>query len=239
MPKTFVFLSSLFLCMLTLNCLAQKTKKIIQKDNTPLFNGLTIQGDVASVASSLLSNGETYSYEAAAQVDLKHKFYPIFELGYAGANKTSNDNVNFKTNGLFGRVGVDLNLLSPKKDEKPTSNLFLAGIRFGMSNFPYSITNVLISDNYWGGTESTNFDNKNATKLWYEIVVGVRVEVFKNIFMGWSVRSKNMLSQDVAGEVSPWYVPGFGTNTGSNWGFNYTIGYKIQISQKNRIPVKK
>ncbi len=232
MQKTFAYISSLILCTLTLTAVAQKNIKTPEKDNTPLFNGLTIQLDVASVASSFLSNGESYSYEAGAQVDLKHKYYPVFELGYAGANKTSNNDINFKTNGLFGRLGVDINLINPKKDQKPTTNLFLAGIRLGMSNFPYNVSNVIITDNYWGGSETFNYPAKISTKVWYEIVAGVRVEVTKNIYMGWTIRSKNMLSQDIAGEVAPWYVPGFGTNTGNNWGFNYTIGYKLQIPMK-------
>lgn len=239
MQKIFVYISSLFLCLLTLTVEAQKSKKAPEKDNTPLFNGLTIQADAASLVSSLLSNGETYSYEAGVQVDLKHKFYPIFELGYGGANKTSNNDINFKTNGLFGRIGVDINLLTPKKDKKPTTNLFLAGIRLGMSGSPYSVTNVVITDNYWGRSEILNFPNQTSTKIWYEIVAGVRVEVTKNIFMGWTIRSKNMLSQDVTGNVTPWYIPGFGINTAGNWGLNYTIGYKLQIPVQPTTPNKK
>lgn len=223
------------LCMFTLTVQAQPAKKVIRIDNAPFFNGITIQADVASVASSLFSNGETYSYEAGAQVDLRHKYYPVVELGFAGANKTSNNDIIFKTNGLFGRVGFDINILKPKKDEKPTSNLFLVGLRVGMTNFKYNLSNVTITDDYWGGTYPVDYSNlKPITKVWYEIVAGIRVQVVKNIFMGWTIRNKNMLSQDVAGNAAPWYVPGFGTNTGSNWGFNYTIGYKFQLPLKNK-----
>src|SRR5665647_3477674 len=71
------------------------------------WNGFTIQADVASLISSSLQKGESYSMEGGVQVNLKNKYFPIIELGLAGANKTSIDNIDFKTNGLFGRLGVD------------------------------------------------------------------------------------------------------------------------------------
>jgi hypothetical protein len=203
-------------------------KKIIESSDTiktPLYNGFMIQADIASVVTSALSNGVTYSYEAGIQVDLKHKYYPVIELGFAGANKTTPENIGFITNAPFGKIGIDFNILKKKKDSKPTNNLFLMGVRLGMTNFNYKLTNVTITDNYWGGSEVVLAGTNTTSKIWWEIVAGVRVEVVKNIYMGWNVRIKNLLSQDAVGVVSPWYIPGFGINTASNWGFNYTIGY--------------
>ncbi len=194
---------------------------------TPLLNGFTVQLDVASLAYNFISNGETYSSEASVQADLKHKYFPIVEVGFGGADKVTADNSGFKTNGLFGRIGLDLNLLKQKEGAKPTNNLFLAGVRLGFTSFLYDISNVTISDNYWGSTEILNYESQSATKVWYEIVAGVKVEVFKNIYMGWTVRTKNLLNQDTEGKVSPWYVPGFGVNTSSTWGFSYSIGYRF------------
>jgi len=207
----------------------QAQKKIIESADTvhvALYNGFTIQGDIASLATSALSKGETYSYEAALQVDLKHKYYPILELGVAGANKTTADLIGFTTNAPFGRIGVDFNILKKKKDSKPTNNMFLVGLRVGMSNFKYKITNVTISNDYWGGNEVVDYSNIPATtKVWWEITAGVRVEVIKNIYMGWTVRTKNLLTQDTEGQVAPWYIPGFGISASGNWGLNYAIGY--------------
>lgn len=238
MLRTYAFISSFLLCVISFSGFAQKSEKKTTTENAIILNSVTIHGDIASIAGSALSNGETYSYEAGIQADVKHEFYPVFELGFAGANKISTDNINFSTNAIFGRIGVDVNLLKPKKDEKPTNNLLLAGFRLGMSSFPYSISNVQISDNYWNETQTIGFENVSSTKIWYEIVLGLKVEITKNIFMGWSVRSKNMLSQDITGNPSPWFIPGFGTNTGSNWGFNYTLGYKIEMPTFKKI-VKK
>lgn len=234
MLKISSYISSLLICFTALSVNAQKPKILPDKDTTPLFNGLTIQVDAASVVSSAISNGETYSYEAGAQVDLKHKYFPIFELGYGGANKTSNDNINFNTKGSFERIGVDINMLRPKKGQKPTNNLFVVGVRLGMTNFHYNINNVSITDDYWNESKTFNYSDIGVTKLWYEIVAGIHVDVGKNIYMGWIVRNKNLISQDVAGNLAPWYIPGFGINNGTNWGFSYTIGYRLQIVSKNK-----
>lgn len=218
-----------------------KTKPTLATDSivVPFFNGIIVQGDVASVASSILSKGETHSYEGSAQIDLKHKFYPTVELGYADANKLTNDNIGFKTNGLFWRGGIDFNLLKQKKDSKPTNNLLLLGLRLGMSSFNYNVTNVTITDDYWGGTSQTlNYNNVSTTKIWYELAGGIRVEVLKNIYMGWTIRLKTLLSTDADGAVTPWYIPGFGTNKSSNLGLNYTVGYKFQLPAKKKQPVK-
>jgi hypothetical protein len=206
---------------------AQEKKENPELAKTPLINGFTIQADIASIVSSALSKGETYSAEGGLQINLKHKYYPIVELGFGGANKISNDDRRFNAYGLFGRIGADINLLKKKEDAKPSKNLFLAGARIGFTNFSYDISNISIANDYWGGTEMLNYPNRNATKVWVELVAGVRVEVFKNIFLGWTVRNKNLLNKDTEGEISSWYIPGFGINSPRTWGFNYTIGYQF------------
>ena len=231
MPKKISkYIISLILCLAILPIQAQKSGRHIEvKTDTVkvnLYNGFTVYADAASAVTSVISKGETYSYEGAIQVNLLRKYFPILELGFAGADKTSNNAINFNTNGLFGRLGVDFNLQKKGKDSKPTNNMFQAGVRLGMSNFNYNITNAIVSDSYWGASEVINYNNISTNKMWFEVVVGVRVEIVKNIFMGWSVRNKNLLSKDIPNSPNPWYIPGFGTNTGnSNWAINYVIGY--------------
>jgi hypothetical protein len=247
MQKIFVYISSLVFCLTVFSAQAQESNKPQEPnkaqqpqqpnkgeeaDTIPLFNGMTVQADVASVIGSVTSSGVTYSYEVGAQLDFKHKFYPIIEIGHAGADKTSTNDISYQTNGLFGRVGVDVNLIRPKKDSRPTNNLFLVGVRMGMSKFKYNLNNVTVTDSYWGGSETLDYPNVSTAKIWYEIVLGIRVEVIKNLYMGWSVRTKNMISQDATGDITPWYVPGFGLNKGSVQGLNYTIGYKFNIRSK-------
>lgn len=207
----------------------QAQRKIIEnKDTTkqvPFYNGFYVQADVASIIMSARSNKETYSYEAGIQVDIKHKYYPVIEAGFGSSDKTSLKNYEFTTSAPYARVGMDFNLLKKKKDSKPTNNLFLAGLRLGMSNFNYKISNLSVTDSYWGGSESVFTSNYNTTKFWWEIVAGVKVEVIKNIYMGWSARKRILITKDTEGDIFPYYIPGFGVNSTGNWGLNYTIGY--------------
>jgi len=234
MRRIFVYISSFLLCLTVSTAIAQKKKQIeIPQDSTRWLNGFTVKVDAASLVTSSLMNSSSYSTEGGIQLDLKHKLFPTIEFGIAGANKLASDNISFKTNGVFERIGIDFNLRKRKKDSRPTNNLFIAGLRLGMSHFDYNVTNVTITDDYWGVTETFSYLNQSTTKLWYEFVVGVQVEVLKDFYMGWSIRNKNLITQDVSGKVAPWYIPGFGQNNGSNWGFNYTLGYHFLSPKKN------
>jgi len=244
MLKTFKYISSLIFCMLMVYSVqAQKIK--IQKKTVsdsipvPFFNGIIVEGDIASVASSVLSNGGTHSYEGAVKIDLKHKFYPTFEFGYASADKLTVDNIGFSTNGAFWRGGIDINMLKQKKAANAINSMLLLGVRLGVSSFNYNITNVTITDEYWGGPAQTmNYNNLSTTKVWLELTAGIRVEVLKNIYMGWTIRNKNLLTSTADGAVTPWYIPGFGVNKSTNLGLNYTIGYKFQVPVKKKISAK-
>lgn len=225
MRNIYVYIISLLACCILQPLAAQEKKQLADITRSLWVNGVTVQADVASLVTSLVTKGEAYSAEGGVQIDLKHKYYPIVELGFGGANKISAADVDFSTYGLYGRLGVDINLIKKSEDSKPSNNLFLAGVRLGMSNFRYNITNQTVTDPYWGGTRILDPIENFESKFWFEIVAGVRVEVVKNIYMGWNIRNKQLLSKDPEGQPSTWYIPGFGRNTGSAWGFNYIVGY--------------
>jgi hypothetical protein len=227
MQQTYVYLTSILLCLNLLTARSEEKKTNSKAEEVKWWSGMLVQVDAASFIYSSIMKGDTYTMEGSAQLGIKQKIYPVVEIGLAGADKTMTSLASYKTNAPFGRVGVDINLLSPKKDEKPTNNLFLVGIRLGFSNFSYDVNNLIIKDEYWGKSETKNYPNEIANKAWYELVAGLRVEVYKNIYLGWNVRNRNLLSKETVGSISPWYIPGYGLNGSSNWGFNYTIGYKF------------
>lgn len=205
--------------------------KPLQRDTVKarFFNGVRLDVDLVPFATKFLSTNETFSYELALQTDLKHKYFPVVEVGYGGADKISSSNIGYKTSAVFGRVGLDFNIMKEKKSVKPTNNLFIAGVRVGFSNFKYNITNVTIANDYWGENLNMNYVSIPASKVWIEFVAGMRVEIFKNVFLGWTVKNKSISSEEVSGKFTPWYIPGFGKNTGSaNWEVNYSVGYKFK-----------
>lgn len=222
------FIISLFCLSSIYNVSAQVSK---QKKDTVLkaaLRGLRLDIDLVPVASNFIYKGARFGYEAGLYADLKHKYFPAVEIGFAGADKTSTGGVTFNTTGMYGRVGVDFNLIKQKKDKLPSNNMFFAGARIGFSPYSYNYKNIQVQNNYWGSAISENFENINVTKVWFEVLAGIRVEVLQNIYMGWTVRNKKLIGQDVTGEFQPWYIPGFGLKgEGNSWGVNYIIGYKF------------
>lgn len=222
-----ILLYFFFVCGIQAQVDTIKTKVVEKSTKEKLLKGIFVQVDAASILSSAFVKNSTYSMEGGVQFDLKRKYFPVIEIGYAGADKLSNNDVMYFSNVLFERIGIDFNLSKPKKDALPTNNLILGGVRLGMSNFDYNISNIKITDNYWGGTESPDYSMNTTSKLWFEIVFSVKVEVFKNAYMGWTVRNKNLLGTEIPNEVFPWFIPGYGINKSTSWGFNYMIGYRF------------
>jgi len=223
--KYIIFISLLFLsATANLNAQTAENKKDTVKTNKTWFYGIRAEVDMSSFLKSAISK-DTYSFEGAVQANVLQSYFPVIEIGFAGANHLANNNIGFKTDGLFGRVGLDFKLLKQKPSEKPVPHLLLAGARLGMSPFAYNISNVEIIDNYWNETQMLDFKGNKTFQVWAEVVASTRVEIFKNIFMGWSVRLKLKFSETKKGPISPWYIPGYGVNNDSHWDFNYSIGY--------------
>lgn len=227
---SYIIISSILLLLgFSFQSFAQEKKKNEQKkDSVALFQGLWIETDIAPLIESALFNKYAYSMQGNLQANLNNKYFPIVELGLAGADKTTLENIQFKTNGLFGKVGMDFSMMKPKPNATQKNNYVLVGARFGMSHFNYSIYNQTITDNYWGNSETFNLESIPATKIWAEIVAGLRVDVYKRIYMGWTVRNKHLITQTKSGENAPWYIPGYGIGNSAIWGFNYCIGFKLK-----------
>lgn len=230
----YIIAGSFLLCGVV-TCVSAQDKKPgiklsqIKKDTIQnrLWQGLVVEFDIEPLVEAVVMNNSTYSTQGNLQLNLKRKYFPVVELGVGGADKTTSGGIDYKTNGVFGKIGMDFSLMKPKPGAKLINNYFLAGARLGMTHFKYSISNISYTDDYWGGTGNINIESVPSTKFWVEIVAGVRVEVYKRIYLGWTVRNKHLINQDKVGVVSPWYIPGYGKNNSSLWGFSYIIGYHI------------
>lgn len=218
----------IFILLSVVTVVAQDTTKNKIKQKIPVLQSIGLEVDVSPIITIFLNKDAVYSFEGAINTSLKNKYFPVFEFGMAGADKTANNEIHFTTNGLFGRAGMDINLLKTKEGSKPKFRSYItAGLRLGYSNATYSIDNIVITDDYWNHTEIISY-HQPSSNFWYEIVGSIRVEVLKNIFMGWSIRKKALFSDFETGLPYPWYIPGYG-NAGStsNWGFNYCVGYRF------------
>lgn len=215
----------LLLLVISVGLSAQSVEK---KDTVtgPFFQGFRIEADLVPLVTTI-AGSDSYNYEAAVQFYLRNKLYPAFEAGFGGAEKTLYSGIGFKGSGLFYRLGTDFNLMKSAPDAKMSNNLLLVGARLGFSGFGYDLYNLSIPGNYWNESLTKDMTGQQYFGMWLELGASIRVELTKNIFIGWNIRSKNLILKPKAGEFKPWYIPGYGISNDNNFGFNYLIGYKF------------
>ncbi len=191
------------------------------------LNSLRVEVDISPVITTFLNRGDVYQYEGAIQAEINKRFYPVFEIGYAGADKLTTSGIDYQGNALFYRLGMDFNLIKNHTSENKFTNYFLIGARLGHTNFDYNLQNITFENEYW----DTNFQKDlrgESFNLWFEITAGIRVEIYKRVYIGWTARIKNLINKPDPGDYKPFYIPGFGINgDGSVWAFNYMLGYKF------------
>ena len=198
-----------------------------------VFRGLSVHADIGSPIISLLG-GYARSYELQLDVNLYRRLYPIFEIGYATARKEALSGIVYDTKAPFFRVGLNYGLLKPFKDDESARSVKcypFVGLRYAFSPITYNLSNVKIEDEYWGTSTFKNFNNNLEYAGWMEVVGGVRVDLFKGLTLGWSVRIKTFLHTSAPDKSYIWYVPGYGKSSGMGVMFNYTIGYTFYSGQ--------
>ncbi|MFV0392096.1 MAG: DUF6048 family protein [Paludibacteraceae bacterium] len=226
----YIIISSLFAFGLAFTASAQDNKVSEEKVDSvkePLFQGFFVEVDVAPLIENNLINKYAYSYQGNLMINLRNRFFPLVEVGYGGGEQTNSTGIYFKSSGVFEKIGIDLRLLKPKPEATIKNNYLLGGVRIGMSHFNYTLNNAILTDPYWGETQTLNQNDLSVTKLWFEIVAGLRVSVHKNIYMGWNIRNKRLLSKVPEGQTTPWYIPGYGIGNSAIWGFSYIVGYRF------------
>jgi len=164
------------------------------------------------------------SYESALNVNVSNKFYGVIEAGYATTN-LKKDNYGYLSEGYFVKAGMDKNLL-----KKYPSDFLGIGFRIGNAQFSHSASNITIESEHWNTTQSS-VENNAHSFYWFEVSFGIKGEIFKNLYLGWSGLVKiNMTSIDDT--FTPYNIPGFGKYSGTvKLGVNYFIIYQIPFNR--------
>lgn len=226
---------------------SRKKKKKTNDDypHYPLLNGLELAVDLWGPGAKLLGN-DNLQIEFAADLNMKSRFFPIVELGYAKTDVWGDDGIHFRQGGApYIRLGLDYNALY----KKTHGHMLMVGLRYGFTSFKYDITQVTVTDEVYGGTLSNpnlEDDYWGSTSLpyshqgmkgrlgWLEFVVGIRAHLSKRIYMGWAIRMKYKQSATCGTYGNPQNVPGYGKFGSSTMGVTYTITYKLPFLEKKR-----
>ena len=182
------------------------------------------------------SEGDNLNYEIVGDLQITDNLYLAAEYGLID-RLIEDENINFNSNGSFLRFGFDYNMF---KNWVGMDNAIFVGLRYGSSNFSNKIVsyNVRNSDAYFSNFVDNNYqtiDHSNLKGSWLEIVAGVKVETFNNVYLGFSLRLNKLLSTEKPENFDNLFIPGFNKVTDENTfgsGFNYTLTYSIPLSKK-------
>lgn len=229
MLRSIISISLIFLAGISLT--AQETKK--ESDTVPYKDryGIRVGLDVVLPIYTLLGD-DNKGFEIVGDFRLSKRFYLASELGYRDYTRQE-DFFNFSSSGQYIKLGVDYNAY---KNWLGMENMIVVGLRYAFSTFDETVNEYAINADPFvpvrTETESVTFDGLNAQ--WIELVLGLKVEVLHNVFLGVSFRGNSMITSKQPDNFKNLYAPGFGNVSFNNKGFsfNYTLSYLIPIFRK-------
>ncbi len=234
------YISLLFLFVIASGFSQSKTIDLNPKDTTSYKQpyGLRAGIDLSRLVISFFDNDYT-GLEIVGDYRLSQKLYLAAELGNEKKTKQE-DLYNFTTSGSYIKAGIDYNTYGNWYGEQ---NMITLGGRLAVSNFSQTVNNYQLFDanRYWNPTDfvdgSGNLQREfnGRTKSWLEGVVGMKMEIVKNLYLGASIRLGVLLSDPKDAIFPNLFIPGFNKVTdGSRFGvgYNYSISYLIPLYKK-------
>ena len=208
---------------------------LIKKDKLLNINKIRFGFDLLKpIASS--SEGDNLNYEIVGDLQLTENIYLAGEYGLVD-KVIEDENINFNSTGSFLRIGFDYNMF---ENWIGMDNSIYVGLRYGTSSFSSKILdyNVRNKDSYFSNLVTNEFQTieySNLSGNWIEILLGIKVETFKNVYLGLSLRLNKLLSDKKPDNFGNLFIPGFNKVTDENTfgsGFNYTLTYSIPLKKR-------
>jgi hypothetical protein len=183
------------------------------------------------IGTDLLAIGKTYQtsyfkgWEINADADIYRRYYVTGDYGSWTVNYPTGNGV-YGSGGNYFRVGVDINFLL--KD--PDRNMFFLGVRRAHSTYSdysdYTYTDPIF------GSINMSVINPAAKANWNEITTGLRVKIWKFIWLGATARVKFAMKGKDQADLKSYEVPGYGRTFKTNWwGINYQIFVRIPVRE--------
>jgi hypothetical protein len=170
-----------------------------------------------------LSEKKNFSAEGYFSYDLNQRTAIALSGGYLNYNY-SQYNYDFRSKGIFFRIGPDFNLRNPQV----ASDKYWAGIglKYGLSLFSTE-TPALREAGYWG-TYWSSIPKVSSTAHFLEVSPGIRTELFRNFSIGWSVSLRFLVYSGTGRDNRAIYLPGFGkADSKVSTGFGYFMVWSI------------
>ncbi len=206
--------------------------------------GVRFGADISKLIQSFYD--ENYKgIEFVGDYRVTKNYYLAGELG--NENTTVADNrLSFTTQGTYLKVGFDYNSYENWLDMR---NMLYIGMRYGASTFSQTLNSYAIynTSNYFSEAPTVISGEKynGLTSQWIEVVMGLKAEVLKNIYLGFSIRMNRLLTNTKPDNFDNLYIPGFNRTYNGDFGigFNYSVSYFLPLyktkSTKKEVQKKK
>lgn len=200
----------------------EAAKALEAQKRLPLLAGVSVSADVAgAVMATFTPYGQ---YEAAARLNLRGRYFPIFELGIGHSDHTDETTeMHYKVNAPYFRLGMDYNVA---KDPRSGNRIFV-GARYGFTTFKYDVDGPALTDPFYGTTTPFSFSGLSGANHWGEVVAGLEARVWGMLHLGWTVRYRLRFSNKTSAVGEPWYVPGYGKNDTHALGGTFLVIFDI------------
>lgn len=208
------------------------------------FRALSVHADIFSPIMGIITNKDIKTFELQTDINLYDKFFPTIEAGFGSISTALKNGQTYNSSSPFFRIGINYNLLNNATVDgtpKVIHSYPFLGLRYGFGAFNYKMNNIPLNDGYWGIDKRYDFESNGVYGGWFEIVGGIRVDIYRGITMGWSVRLKTAFHSPDKAKL--WWTPGYGFTSSGQFSFNYTVGYtfrtRSEIERANRKEDKK
>lgn len=202
--------------------------------------GLRIGADLFKLTRSFYEK-DYRGIELVGDFKVTRKYYIAAEIG--NENKTVDDTkLNFTTKGTYLKAGFDYNAY---ENWLGMNNMIYVGMRYGISSFSQTLNSYSIynPNPYFGQTPDKEVGQKfsGLSAQWIEVVAGLKAELFQNLYVGFSIRLNNLVSNKKPDTFDNLYIPGFNRTYDGKFGvgFNYTVSYFIPLFKTTVKPKEK
>lgn len=221
------FIFSILICLNPFFLFAQESEEDtagIKKMNSG--HQLRFSFDASKILlNNLIDNRR--AYEVALDYYLNGEVYAVGEMG-TGTSNINYPDLKYQTNNTFLRFGLDKSMFVRKKPQDWGLGFF--GFRYGLGMIRRNDAFYSTNDGL-GGITTGIISADNFMAHWFELSGGMKVELFKGLFAGWTVRAKFLLNQRALGDLKPAYIAGYGPGEKATaFDYNFYIAYAIRWS---------
>lgn len=190
--------------------------------------GIRLGTELINIGRSL-SNSDLTEYTFTADVDF-NRYYLNVELGSYERSFTDPSGSAYDVSGTYLRIGPDINFL--KKD--PDRNMLFFGFRYGRTTIDDQLTYINTTSVF--DNEQRTISNSGLKASWGELVTGMKVNIWKTLWLGYTARFRFGVDTFERNELIPHYIPGYGrADKTVSWGLNYWLMFRIPFRETPKV----